>query len=120
VAAGEAIGYGSIWQAPTDTRIAVVGIGYADGYPREVPDDMPVLIEGQRCPIVGRVSMDTLMVNVGTLPVQPASRAQLWGPQLPVDEVAALLNTIGYTLMSGLTNRVRRELVDSSSHLPSS
>lgn len=120
IAAGEAIGYGSIWRAPADTRVAVVGIGYADGYPREVPEDMPVLIEGQRCPIVGRVSMDTLMVDVGAMPVQPTSRAQLWGPKLSVDEVAARLNTIGYTLMSGLTSRVRREFVDASSHLPSS
>jgi alanine racemase len=115
IAAGETIGYGSIWQAPVDTRVAVVGIGYADGYPREVPENMPVMIGGQRCPIVGRVSMDTLMVDVGALPVQPTSQAQLWGPQLPVDEVAARLNTIGYTLMSGLTSRVRREYVDSSS-----
>jgi alanine racemase len=115
IAAGEAIGYGSIWRAPTNTRVAVVGIGYADGYPREVPHDMPVLIEGQRCLIVGRVSMDTLMVDVGTLSVQPGSLAQLWGPQLPIDEVAARLNTIGYTLMSGLTSRVRRVFVDSSS-----
>jgi len=114
VAAGEAIGYGSVWQAQVNTRVAVVGIGYADGYPREVPDDMPVLIQGQRCPIIGRVSMDTLMVDIGALAVQPASRAQLWGPELPVDEVAAYVNSIGYTLMSRLTNRVKREFVDSA------
>jgi alanine racemase len=111
VAAGEAVGYGSIWRAAVDTRIAVVGIGYADGYPREVPDAMPVLIGGQRCPIVGRISMDTLMVDIGALPVKPGARVQLWGPQLPVDEVAALINTIGYTLMSRLTSRVRREYI---------
>jgi alanine racemase len=111
VAAGEAIGYGSIWRAAVDTRVAVIGIGYADGYPREVPDAMPVLIGGQRCPIVGRISMDTLMVDIGALPVKPGARVQLWGPQLPVDEVAALINTIGYTLMSRLTSRVRREYI---------
>jgi alanine racemase len=58
--------------------------------------------------------MDTLMVDIGALPVKPGARAQLWGPQLPVDEVAALLNTIGYTLMSRLTSRVRREYITDS------
>ncbi len=112
VAAGETIGYGGIWRAPENTRIAVLGIGYADGYPREVPVQMPVWINGQRRPIVGRVSMDTLMVDVGDLPIVPNERAEMWGEALPVDEVAALLGSIGYTLMSGLTARVQRELVD--------
>jgi len=112
VAAGDAIGYGGIWRAQKNTRIAVLGIGYADGYPREVPAQMPVWIAGQRRPIVGRVSMDTLMVDIDDLEVAPNERAEMWGRSLPVEELAVLMGTIGYTLLSRLTPRVHRELSD--------
>jgi alanine racemase len=107
--AGESIGYGGIWKPKTDTRVAVVGIGYADGYPRETPEGTPVVIGGVRRPIVGRISMDMTFVELepGDV-VNPGDLAQLWGPDLPIDEVAASIGTISYTLVSGLTGRVVR------------
>ena len=106
---GETIGYGGIWTAPTDTRIAVVGIGYADGYPREMPAGTPVLVGGQRRSIVGRISMDMLFVELADDDqVAPGDPVVFWGAGLPVDEVAALAGTISYTLVSRLTARVER------------
>jgi len=109
VTAGESVGYGSSWRAETDTRIAVVGIGYADGYPRELPTGTPVLINGERCSIVGRVSMDMITVELpARLAVNVGERAVLFGDKLFVDDVASHIGTLGYTLMSGLTARVER------------
>lgn len=109
VRAGESIGYGGIWEAKTDTRVAVVGIGYADGYPREMPEGTPVVLGGVRRPIVGRISMDMTFVELEAADeISPGDLAQLWGPELPIDEVAASIGTISYTLMSGLTARVVR------------
>jgi alanine racemase len=109
LAAGESIGYGSVWATEVATRIAVVGIGYADGYPRELPPRTPVLINGKRCEIVGRVSMDMIMVEI-PLELQASSgdRAILWGDTLFIDDVASHIGTLGYTLMSGLSGRVER------------
>ena len=73
---------------------------------------MPVWIAAQRRPIVGRVSMDTLMVDIDDLEVAPNERAEMWGRSLPVEELAVLMGTIGYTLLSRLTPRVHRELSD--------
>lgn len=107
--AGESIGYGSTWQSVKTTRIAVVGIGYADGYPREIPPGTPVLINGTRCPIVGRVSMDMVMVEVpASVPARRGDRAVMFGDKLFIDDVASHIGTLGYTLMSGLTARVAR------------
>ncbi|MEX1236864.1 MAG: alanine racemase [Pseudomonadales bacterium] len=109
VCAGESIGYGSNWFAPTDTRVAVVGIGYADGYPREIREGVPVVINGELRPIVGRISMDMTYVQLRDGDdVAPGDLATLWGHGLPVDEVASWIPTISYALMSGLTGRVNR------------
>lgn len=106
---GESIGYGSAWVASEDTRVAIIGIGYADGYPREMPEGAPVILHGKRRGIVGRISMDMTFVQLEPGDdVVPGDMATLWGDGLPVDEVASLYGTISYTLMSGLTNRVRR------------
>ncbi|XOV86027.1 MAG: alanine racemase [Pseudomonadota bacterium] len=110
IQAGETIGYGSTWIAPQTSRVALIGIGYADGYPREVPTGMPVLVHGQRRSIIGRVSMDMTFVLLEPQDqVSPGDRVTLWGAGLPVDEIASLRGTISYTLMSGLTGRVGRE-----------
>lgn len=109
IIAGESIGYGSRWAAERDTRVAVLGIGYADGYPREMPQGTPVLIGGERRPIVGTISMDMTFVELGEDDeVRPGDTAVMWGRGLPIDEIAALKDTIAYTLMSGLTPRVER------------
>ena len=106
---GEAIGYGGIWTASHDTRVAVVGLGYADGYPREMPAGTPVLVGGRRRSIVGRISMDMTFVELDdTDEVSPGDAIIFWGPDLSIDEVAAAAGTIGYTLLSRLTSRVER------------
>lgn len=110
VPAGEAVGYGCTWRAARDSRIAVVGIGYGDGYPRHAANGTPVLIAGQRAPLAGRVSMDMITVDVTGLPgVRVGDDAVLWGEGLPADEIAAHAGTISYELFCRLTARVRFE-----------
>ena len=109
IRAGEDIGYGSIWRAEVDCRVAVVGLGYGDGYPREMPQGTPVLVNGQRRRLVGRVSMDLLYVLLAADDqVEPGHHVQFWGNDLPIDEIAEHAGTIAYTLMTGLTGRVKR------------
>jgi len=110
---GSAIGYGGRYVCEEDMPIGVVGIGYGDGYPRHAPDGTPVLVNGRRVPLAGRVSMDMLTVD---LRGQPAARAGdeviLWGAELPVDEVAQHAGTIGYELVCRLTRRVAFDYVE--------
>ncbi len=106
---GESVGYGASWTATHPTRIATLSCGYADGYPRTAPSGTPVIVDGQRAPLVGRVSMDMLMVDVSHLPhAQTGTPFELWGKQLPVDEVAAACGTLGYELLSKVAARVPR------------
>lgn len=109
VPAGETVGYGATWTAPVPTRVAVVSAGYGDGYPRHAGTGTPVLINGQRCQLVGRVSMDMITVAVADVPVEVGDEAVLWGEGLPVDEVARHAGTLAYELFCRLTPRVRRE-----------
>ncbi len=107
VAAGEPVGYGQSWSSPQATRIAVVAMGYGDGYPRHCRTGTPVLINGKRYPLAGRVSMDMLTVDVGQSTVQVGDNVVLWGEGLPVEEIAACANTIPYELLCGTTARVQ-------------
>lgn len=110
IALGDGVGYGSTWCAQRPSRIAVLAAGYADGVPRHLPNGAPVLIEGHRAPLVGRVSMDMITVDVTDLPqAGVGSSAVLWGEGLPVDEVAAAAGTISYELLCGVTRRVSFE-----------
>jgi len=110
--AGDEVGYGGVFQAPRDMRIAVVACGYADGYPRHAPTGTPVLIDGQPCTTVGRVSMDMLCVDLTPVPQAGiGAAATLWGQAstgevLCIDEVAAAAGTVGYELMCALAPRV--------------
>jgi len=106
--AGDEVGYGATWVADAPTRIAVVAIGYGDGYPRHARNGTPVLINGLRCALVGRVSMDMITVDLGAVPAQPGDEVVLWGEGLPADEVAQAAGTISYELFCRLTPRVRR------------
>lgn len=109
VAAGESVGYGTAWVAQRPSRIGMVSCGYADGYPRSAPSGTPVLIRGQRVPLAGRVSMDMLAVDLTDLPdALVGDSVELWGTQLPVDEVARAAGSIGYELLSKITARVPR------------
>lgn len=107
---GETVGYGNRWQAKRRTLLAVVAVGYGDGYPRHAPDGTPVLIQGTRCPLAGRVSMDMITVDVTDIQdtVTLGERAVLWGNGLSVDEVAEWSGTIGYELLCQITPRVPR------------
>jgi len=108
VPAGARVGYGSRWTAARPTRLGVVACGYADGYPRSAPDGAPVWVAGRRAPLVGRVSMDMLSVDLtGIDEAGVGSPVQLWGEHVGIDEVAALSERVAYELMCGLNPRVR-------------
>lgn len=113
VRAGEGIGYSYIYRAPRDMRVAVVACGYADGYPRHAPSGTPIVVNGQRAALAGRVSMDMLTVDVsGLSTVQVGDEVILWGEGGPgVDEVAHASGTIGYELLTAVTPRVQRVFV---------
>jgi alanine racemase len=105
---GDAIGYGGKWTCPEDMLVGVVAIGYGDGYPRHAKNGTPLLIRDVRCPLIGRVSMD--MISVDLRNCQDASindSVTLWGRGLPAEEVAVWVDTIPYTLFCGVTNRVK-------------
>ena len=110
--AGDRVGYGGMFAAPHAMRIGVVACGYADGYPRVLRADAPVLVDGVRTRLVGRVSMDLITVDLTPVPqAQAGSLATLWGcapngSVLPIDEVAAAAGTVGYELMCALAQRV--------------
>lgn len=106
-AAGEPIGYGGSWRCPRDSRIGVVAIGYGDGYPRHAPSGTPVLINGRRVPLVGRVSMDMITVDLTDLPeANVGDPVVLWGCDLPAEEIARHANTITYELFCKVMPRV--------------
>jgi len=106
--AGDAVGYGATWRAPQAMPIGAVGIGYGDGYPRHIRPGAQVLLNGQRVPLIGRVSMDTLTIDLRGVEANVGDTVTLWGEGLPADEVAAWAGTIAYTLFCGVTARVER------------
>lgn len=113
LAIGECVGYNATWTAARPSRIAAIGIGYGDGYPRHAPNGTPVWINGQRAPLAGRVSMDSITVDVTDCgAVAVGDEAELWGTGLPAAEVARHAGTISYALFTGVTTRVTREYVD--------
>ena len=101
---GDVIGYGSTWQCPEDMTVGVVAAGYADGYPRHAESATPVWINSKRCPLVGRVSMDSICVDLRGVEAKPGDRVVLWGKELSVDEVASHAGTIGYELLCSAGN----------------
>jgi alanine racemase len=108
VASGERVGYSATWECPEDMGVGVAAIGYGDGYPRSVPSGTPVLINGQRVPLIGRVSMDLMTIDLRSLPnAKVGDQVTLWGPELPVEEIAAAAGTISYELTCSITRRVR-------------
>jgi alanine racemase len=105
---GEALGYGGTFIAEHPTRVGLVAIGYADGYPRSAPTGTPVAIDGQRSRLVGRVSMDMLNVDLTALPEAGiGSRVELWGRKIDINTVAQRANTIAYELLCNV-KRVQR------------
>lgn len=110
---GEPVGYGGTWISDKDTKIGVVAIGYGDGYPRDVPMGTPVYLNGRRVPIVGKVSMDMLTVDLGIdSQDQVGDEVILWGKALPIEEIAELSGILSYELITKLTPRVLTEYID--------
>jgi alanine racemase len=112
IAAGEQVGYGGTWTADSPTRVGVVSIGYGDGYNRHLSNQAEVLINQQRVPVIGRVSMDTICVNLNDIPeAQIGDEVILWGDEkLPVERVAAWANTIAYELVTCMTDRLHKDV----------
>jgi alanine racemase len=114
VAPGSGIGYGRTFIAPRSMRVAVLAAGYADGYPRQVSGcGAEVLIRGQACPLLGRVTMDQIVVDVSPMPdVQPGETATLLGRdgerEISADRLAELAGTISWDIFTGIGQRVRR------------
>jgi alanine racemase len=107
---GEGIGYGGSWCCPENMPVGVVAIGYGDGYPRHADHGTPLLVNGQRAPLIGRVSMDMLTVDLrGLRNVKVGDEVILWGPGLPAEEVAEHSGTIAYDLLCGVNPRVAVE-----------
>ncbi len=108
LAPGEHVGYGGDWTARRPARLAVAAVGYGDGYPRNLASGSPVLVNGTRAPLAGRVSMDMIGIDVTDLPRPPrlGDPVVLWGAGLPVEEIAVWANTIPYELLCGISQRV--------------
>jgi alanine racemase len=106
---GEAVGYGGDFRCPEDMNVGVATIGYGDGYPRHAPSGTPVLVNGMRVPLIGRVSMDMITLDLRSQPnAQVGDPVVLWGEGLPVDEIAAKAGTISYELLCHVTERIPR------------
>lgn len=109
--AGEPVGYGATFVSTRPTRVGVVAMGYADGYPRQAPNGTPVIVASSRAPLIGRVSMDMLSIDLTDVPqATVGSPVELWGKQVHATEVASQAGTIPYQIFCNL-KRVPREYV---------
>lgn len=100
---GDKIGYGATWECPEDMRVGVVAVGYGDGYPRHAKSGTPIFLRNKQVPIVGRVSMDMITVDLRTTPdATIGDVAELWGPNLPCEIVAKWAGTIPYELVCNI------------------
>lgn len=111
VDAGEGVGYGHSWVAPEPMRLATLSIGYADGWLRSLSGRLAAWTGDRRMPVVGRVSMDSLIVDARSVPesaVQPGALVDLIGRHQDVDAVADAAGTIGYEILTGLGPRLAR------------
>lgn len=105
---GEAIGYGGTWTCPQDMPVGIAAIGYGDGYPRHACNGTPVLVNGKRTQLVGRVSMDMISIDLRSIPdAKVGDPVVLWGEGLPVEEIARSASTISYELLCGVARRVK-------------
>jgi len=106
---GETIGYGGIWQAEKTSTIATIAVGYADGYPRHAVNGTPLLIAGQKASLAGRVSMDMITADISHCTnIKIGDPVELWGKSINANTVADYASTIGYDLLTGVSQRVPR------------
>ena len=109
---GDPVGYGGAFHCPEDMSVGVIAIGYGDGYPRHASNGTPILLNGQRVPLIGRVSMDMVCVDLRDCPnASIGDPVVLWGDSLPVEEIAASAGTIPYELLCSVSKRVKHETV---------
>lgn len=109
VEAGTTLSYAGLWHAPARTRIATVRIGYADGYPRSLTGKTWVNFGDEQLPVVGRICMDQLLVDIGDSEVKVGDRVTLWGADGPSAEfLARSIGTVSYELLTGVGTRIRR------------
>ncbi|WP_109340372.1 alanine racemase [Saliniradius amylolyticus] len=113
IPSGDSVGYGSRWQAKEPARIATLAIGYADGYPRHSQSQCRVWLHNQYAPLAGTVSMDMVTIDVSHIPeTKEGDKVELWGPHVPVTEVARHNGTINYELLTRVSQRVPRVYID--------
>lgn len=106
--AGAKIGYGGTAILEKASSVGVVACGYGDGYPRHAQNGTPVFINGKHCPLLGRVSMDMISIDLSGVQADVGDEAVLWGSENPIEQVATNSMTIPYTLMCGVSERVER------------
>lgn len=112
VRAGESIGYGRHTFLSADAQVAVIPIGYADGFDRRFGNrGGEVLVRGKRCPVLGNVCMDLAMIDVTGTDAQPGDAAIIFGDDLPIEELAEKLSTITYEILTSVSRRVKRVYV---------
>ena len=107
ISKGDSVGYGSLYTSEKSSTIVIVGIGYGDGFPREIAKDTKVFINGKLYPIVGSVSMDMLNVDVGNDNINIGDKVEIFGDNISVTTLAKSANTISYTILTGLSSRVK-------------
>ncbi len=109
---GDVVGYGGRWRCPQDMRVGVAAIGYGDGYPRHLRSGAPVVINGRRAALAGRVSMDMITLDLrGHDDARIGDAVMLWGEALAVEELAPWADAVPYEFVCGVTRRVRRREV---------
>ncbi len=118
VDAGRTVSYGATYRTSAPTTIATIACGYGDGYPRLTNERSAVLIRGRRAPIVGRVTMDYLMVDVGDGPITTGDEAILFGQEITADEVASWAQTISYEILCRVGPRVPRVYLREGREVP--
>lgn len=96
---GQTVGYGDSWTCPEDMPVGIVNIGYGDGYPRHAKTGTPIAVNGQLTQLIGRVSMDSIAVDLRGIKASCGDTVELWGKQIPVDDVASSCGTISYELL---------------------
>ncbi|MGJ8581234.1 MAG: alanine racemase [Psychromonas sp.] len=114
IQAGECVGYNALWKAEKPSKIGTVSIGYADGYPRHAATGTPVLVNGKKSQLLGRVAMDMIMIDLSMFEDQDCIgyEVEFWGEHIPVNKIAQCADTIGYTLLCGISRRVNKQYIN--------
>lgn len=106
------VGYGGTWECPHDMQIGIIAVGYGDGYPRHAKNGTPVLVNNKIVPVVGRISMDMMAVDVSSQPnIKIGDPVVLWGKGLPIEKVALHADTIPYELLCNIAERINRKII---------